>query len=104
MTAHVIILEDHQPHHLTKYEHKGTKNSIFKFFIKLGKNWKCNLSFSKISISHLFYELGKNLEVCTAPDQYFKIQMLNLWMSYENVCPNVTFTVENEMGNSHKRG
>ena len=34
----------------------------------------------------------------------FKIQMLNLWMSWENLCPNLTFTVENKMGNSHKRG
>ena len=30
--------------------------------------------------------------------------MLNLWMSWENLCPNLTFTVENKMGNSHKRG
>ena len=29
--------------------------------------------------------------------------MLNLWMSWENVFPNLTFTVENKMGNSHKR-
>ena len=42
--------------------------------------------------------IGKNLEIYTAPDQHFKIQMLNLWMSWE------TFTVENKMGNSHKRG
>ena len=46
----------------------------------------------------------KNLEIYTAPDQHFKIQMLNLWMSWENLCPNFTFTVENKMGNSHKRG
>ena len=46
----------------------------------------------------------KNLEIYTAPDQHFKIQMLNLWMSWENLCPNLTFTVENKMGNSHKRG
>ena len=48
--------------------------------------------------------IGKNLEIYTAPDQHFKIQMLNLWMSWENLCPNLTFTVENKMGNSHKRG
>ena len=50
---HVIVLKDH-PHHLTKYEGKGVKMSIFKLFSELGKIWKCNLSFSKIPISHLF--------------------------------------------------
>ena len=55
---HVIKLKD-RPHHLTKYEGKGTKLSIFKLFSELGKIWKCNLNFSKIPISHLFYELGK---------------------------------------------
>ena len=65
--------------------------------------WKCNLSFSKIPISHLLW-IENNLEKYTAPDQHFKIQMLNLWMSWENLCPNLTFTVENKMGNSHKRG
>ena len=48
--------------------------------------------------------IGKNLEIYTAPDQHFKIQMLNLWMSWENLCPNLTFFLENKMGNSHKRG
>ena len=53
-----IVLKD-RPHHLAKYEGKGTKISIFKLFSELGKIWKCNLGFSKIPISHLFYELGK---------------------------------------------
>ena len=53
-----IVLKDH-PHHLTKYEEKGTKISIFKLFGELKKIWKCNLGFSQIPISHLFYELGK---------------------------------------------
>ena len=55
---HVIVLKDH-PHNLTKYEGKGTKISIFKLFSELGKIWKGNLSFSKIPISYLFYELRK---------------------------------------------
>ena len=55
---YVILLKDH-PRHLTKYEGKETKISIFKLFSESGKIWKCNLSFSKIPISHLFYELGK---------------------------------------------
>ena len=31
-------------------------------------------------------------------------QILNLWIIWENLCPNLSFTVENELGNSHKRG
>ena len=54
-----IVLKGH-PHHLTKYEGKGTKTSFLKLFSELGmKIWKCNLGFSKIPISNLFYELGK---------------------------------------------
>ena len=48
--------------------------------------------------------IEKNLDICTAPDQHFKIPMLILWMSWENVYPNLSFTVENKMHNSHKRG
>ena len=55
---HVIVLKDH-PQHLTKYEGKGSKISIAKLFSELGKIWKCNLSFSKISISHLFMNWEK---------------------------------------------
>ena len=29
--------------------------------------------------------------------------MLNLWMTWENVCPNLRLTVKNKMRNSHKR-
>ena len=39
-----------------------------------------------------------------SPDQHLKLQMLNLWMSWENLCPNLAFTVANKMGNSYKRG
>ena len=105
LTSYVIELKDH-PHYLANYEGKGTKNSTFKLFSALGKIWKYNLSFSKIPICHLFfYELGKAFKyIYSAPDEHFKIQMLNLWMSWENLCPNLTFTVENKMENSHKRG
>ena len=37
-------------------------------------------------------------------DQHFKIQILNLWMDWEKLCPNLSFTVENNMGNPHKKG
>ena len=47
--------------------------------------------------------IGKNLEIYTAPEQHVKIPMLNLWMSWENLCPNLSYTVENKMDNSHER-
>ena len=34
----------------------------------------------------------------------FQNPTLNLGMSWENLYPNLSFTVENKMGNSHKRG
>ena len=67
---HVIKLKDH-PHHLTKYEGKGTEISIFKLFSELGKIWKYNLNFSKIPISHFFNELGKTWKY-TQPQTNFQ--------------------------------
>ena len=99
---HVIVLKNH-PHHLTKYEGKGTKISIFKLFSDLENLEMQSRIFKSPNFPSLLW-IGKNLEIYTAPDQHFKIQMLNLWMSWENLCPNLTFTVENKMGNSHKRG
>ena len=77
---------------------QGTKISIVKLFseLLLGKIWKYNLGFSKIPILVSFMNY-------TAPDQHFKIPVLNLWMSWENWCPNLSFTVENKIANSHKR-
>ena len=83
---------------------EGAEMSIVELFSQLEKIWKCNLGFSKIPISHLLLWIGKNLKIYTAPDQHLKIQMLNLWMSWENLCPNLSFTVENKIWNSHKRG
>ena len=37
-------------------------------------------------------------------DQHFKMQMLNLWTSWENLCHYLSFAAWNKMGNSHKRG
>ena len=48
--------------------------------------------------------LGKNLKVYTAQDQHFTIQILKLWMNWENLCPNSIFTVENKIRNSHRKG
>ena len=45
---------------MTKYEGKRQKSQFFKLCSdEVGKIWKSNLGFSKIPISHLFYELGK---------------------------------------------
>ena len=96
---HAIVLKEH-PHYLTKYKGKGTKISISKLFSELGKTWKCSLKNSNFPS---FLWIGKKLEIYTAPDQHFKIQMLNLWMSWKNLCPNLSFTVENKMGNLHER-
>ena len=78
----------HHSHHLTKYEGKGTKISIFKLFSELGKIWKCNLGFSKNS---------------NFPSLLTGYQILNLWMNWEKLCPKFSFTVENKMENSHKK-
>ena len=74
------------------------QSSNFQIFSDLGKNWKCSLVFSKIPVFHPFYEWGK-----TDQDQHFKIQILNLWMNLEKLCPNLSFTVKNKIGNSHKK-
>ena len=73
----------------------------FLVFSELRKIWKCNLK--NYNFPSLWW-IGQSLEIYTAPGQHFKILILNLWMSLENLCPNLSFTVENKMENSHKRG
>ena len=80
------------------------KNLNFQTFKWIGKNLEMQSRIFKNPNFPSLLWIEKNLEIYTAPDQHFKIQMLNLWMSWENLCPNLTFTVENKMGNSHKRG
>ena len=48
--------------------------------------------------------IGKNLEVYTAQDQHFKIQILDLMIYWEKLCPNLSLTVDNKIGNSQKKG
>ena len=43
----------------------------------------------------------KNLEVKSKTNTQ-KIPVLNLWMNWEKLCPNLSFTVENKIGNLHK--
>ena len=84
---HVIVLKYH-PHHLTRYECKGTKIWIFKVFSELGK---CGNAIS------LWIE--KN-----SPRLTFQNPNVEFMDELGNLRPNLTFTVENKMGNSHKRG
>ena len=81
------------------------KDLNFQTF-ELEKNWKRNLDFSKILISHPFYELGKTWKYRQPQTNISKskYQILNLWISWKNLCPNLSFTVENKVGNSHKKG
>ena len=99
---YVIVLKD-SPHYLTKYEGKGTKISIYKLLMNWGKIGNAIWDFQKSQFPISLW-IEKNLEKCTAPDHRFRIQMLNLWMSWKNLCPDLTFFLENKMGNSHERG
>ena len=45
--------------------------------------------------------IGKNLEMQLNTNTQ-KIAILNLWMNWKNLCPNLSFTVENKIGNLHK--
>ena len=78
-----------------------TKILVFKLFSELGKI--SSRLFKNPNLSYLL-RVGKNLEVYTVQDQHYKIQILNLWTNWENLCPNLSFAVENKVGNSHKKG
>ena len=101
---HVIVLQDHpQLHH--QIWRQGDKNLNFQTFHQwIGENLEMQARLFKNSSSPSLLWIGKNLEIYAAPDQHFKILMLNLWMSWENLCLNLSFTVENKMEKSHKRG
>ena len=83
---------------------QGDKNLNFQTFQWIGENLEMQSRLFKNPNFPSLLWIGKNLETYTVPDQHIKIQMLNLWMSWENLCPNLSFTVGNKMGNSHKRG
>ena len=79
---------------------QGDKNLNFQTFQWIGENLEMQSRLFKNPNFPSLLWIGKNLEIYTAPDQHFKIQMLNLWMIWENLCPNLSFT-ENKMGDSH---
>ena len=88
---------------MTKYEGKGEKLSIFKLFNELGKIWKCNLGFSKIQIFISFMNWEK-LGSINSPRPTFQIQNIESMDIYlGNLCPNLSFNVENKTGNSHDK-
>ena len=58
--------------------------------------------FKNLNPPHLRIE--KNLEVHTAQDQHFKIQILILWMNWKRIWSNLSFNVENEVGSLRKKG
>ena len=61
-------------------------------------------AFRKSQFSIAVMNWVKLRSIYTAQDQHFKIRILNLWMNWENVCPNLSFTVQNKMVNSRKNG
>ena len=83
---------------------QGDKNLNFQTFQWIGENLEMQSRLFKNPNFPSLLWIGKNLEIYTAPDQHFKIQMLNLWMSWESLCPNLSFTVENKIRNLHKSG
>ena len=66
-------------------------------------NWKltspARATFKYPKISWL---IGKNLELQPNINTQ-KIPILNLWMNWKNLCPNLSFTVENKIGNLHNK-
>ena len=51
-----------------------------------------------------FESTNQAFQKITAQNQHFKIQILNLWMNWEKLCPNLSVTtVENDMGDSLKK-
>ena len=75
------------------------KKTIFRLFHEWGRFGK--YSYSNIRKSLISLLIGKNLEVQPKTNTK-KIPSLNLWMNWENFCPNLSFTVENKIGNLHK--
>ena len=83
---------------------QGDKNLNFQTFQWIGENLEMQSRLFKNPNFPSLLWIGKNLEIYTAPDQHFKIPMLNLWMSWGNLWTNLGITVENKMENSYKRG
>ena len=44
----------------------------------------------------------KNQNLFVNWEQQKKVRILHLWMNWENLSPNLSFTVESKIGNLHK--
>ena len=118
----MLCLRDY-PQNLIKYENnRASKIPISQLISELGKTWKFNLgSSSKIPSFLFFFMIWKKLRspararlknpkisLLIRKDQRQprintqKITILDLWINWQNVCPNLSFTVENKIGNLHK--
>ena len=82
---------------------KGQKSRFLNFSVNC-RNLEMQSRLFKYSNFLSLLWIGKNLEIYTVPDQHFKIPMLNLLLSWENLCLDLSFAVENKMENSYKRG
>ena len=78
------------------------KSQCFKHFSELAKIWKCSLGFSKFQFSTSFMNLEKTWIHSARPT--FEDPNFESMDDRENLCPNLSLTVENEMGNSHEKG
>ena len=68
------------------------KNPNFQTILWIGKNLEVEpRPFKNPNFPSLLW-IGNNLVVCKAQDQRLKIQILNLWMNWENLYPNLSFT------------
>ena len=86
----------------TIWQNMIAKILIFKLFNELGKIWKCDLGFSKIQI-FLSLMNQEKLGSIHCPRPTFQNPNFKSWMNWEKWCPNLSITVENKMGNSHKK-
>ena len=90
-STNILCLKDY-PHNLTKYEIKWTtKIPVFQLFCELGTilYWKNPIfdvfnEFEKTGESNWYQQPETNTK---------KIPILNLWMNWENLFPNLGFTV-----------
>ena len=66
-------------------------------------NWGKLRSPARVTFKNpkISWEIRENLEVKPKTNTQ-KIPILNLWMNWENICPNLSFTVANKIGSLHK--
>ena len=75
---------------------RGLQNSQFSNSSVNQKNLEVQPKLFKNPNFPSLFMNWKKLEVYTAQDQHFKIQILNIWMSWEKLCPNLSFTVDKD--------